>query len=287
MLHSRADLRDLTFVVPFCLDLPERLRNLRIISEFIVSRFDTVLMVAEYDSEPRLSLDGWPEELRRRVRHRFFPNDESYFRKSRALNLAVREVGTPFFAMYDADVLLQSWQYEVGARLLREGECDVCLPYENRVMWIPRDDVPAVASHLDDRMLGSLGHEISDESYRFVGLVNLFDARVFREAGMMNENFRSWGYEDVELYERLLKLGYRVVRTGGRAYHLGHGNGGDTGPHHPHFSENRCEYHRIMEMTPDQLRGEVKSWPWARDAATGPGRTRVLARTRQSGGPPR
>jgi hypothetical protein len=273
MLHSGADLSDLTFVVPFCFDLPERLRNLRIVSEFIVSRFDTVLTIAEYDTEPTLSLDEWPEELRRRVRHRFFSNPHTYFQRSRAINLAVREaVETPFFAIYDADVLLQSWQYEAGARLLRGGACDVCLPFANRVMWIPRDDVPAVESRLEDRTLASLGYEASDETYRFVGLVNLFDTLAFFEAGMMNENLRSWGYDDVELHDRLVKLGYRVLRTGGLAYHLGHGNGGDTGPHHPYFWQNAREYHRILDMTPEQLRGEIESWPWARDAAAGRGR---------------
>jgi hypothetical protein len=270
VLHSKTDLRDLTFVVPFCLDLPERIRNLRIISEFIVSRFDTVLTIAEYDAEPTLSLHGWPEELRRRVRHRFFPNPHRYFQRSRAINLAAREVETPFFAIYDADVLLERWQYEAGARLLRDGACDACLPFANRVMWIPRDDVPAIESRLDDRTLASLDHEISDESYRFVGLVNLFDTRAFFETGMMNENLRSWGYDDVELHDRLVKLGYRVLRTGGLAYHLGHGNGGDTGPHHPHFWENSGEYYRIVGMTPEQLRGEVESWPWAKDETAPP-----------------
>jgi hypothetical protein len=267
MPSPKRALSDVTFVIPVRIDFAPRLRNVRIVSEWILSRFDTTVVISEYDRDRRLSLDGWPEALRRRIRHRFFCNPHPFFQRARAVNLGVGEVRTPFFAVLDSDVLLGTAQYEDGSRMLREGKCEMSLPYENRVMWIPRDEVTRLQDRLDDRMLASLDYETSDDSYHFVGLVNLFETRAFVQAGMMNEHFRSWGYEDVELYHRFRTLGYRVLRTGGCAYHLGHGNGGDTGPHHPYFLANGCEYRRIVALSPEQLRREVESWPWARGAA--------------------
>jgi hypothetical protein len=256
------DLSDVTFVIPFSYDLPERLRNLRLVTEFILRHFVTNIIISEYDHEPKLTLDALPPGARKAVRHLFFKRSGNYFQRARSVNLAAREVLTPYLAICDTDVLLETRQYIEAASLLREGRCDMCLPFENRIMWIPSEEVDALESQVSDETLFTLNYELSDDSFIFLGLINFMNTRSFVAAGMMNENFKSWGYEEMELYIRLLKLGYRVLRTRGRAYHLGHGNGGETGPNHEYFHENKREYHRVFALNPDDLIRYIASWHW-------------------------
>ncbi len=257
------DLSDITFIIPFSFDLPERLRNLRIVTQFLTANFNSRIIVSEYDTVRRLRPALLPSSVRRSVRHLFFRNPNSYFQRTRSVNLACSEVDTPLLAVCDADVLLMTAQYVEGVTALREGRCDMCLPFENRVMWIPRDDVPAIMPVPDDRMLSGLSHETSDDSHVFFGLICLLNTQSFLDAGMMNEHFKSWGYEEMEFHMRLLKLGYRIRHTGGLAYHLGHGNGGDTGPEHEHYTNNMREYHRVLYSNVEDLHAYIASWPWA------------------------
>jgi hypothetical protein len=256
------DLSDVTFIIPFCLDSPARLRNVRLVVESLVRHFTTTVVVSEYDAISRLQLDHWPAPLRGRLCHQYFHNPEPYFQRTRSANLVARAVQTPYLAIYDADVLVETEQLLQAVAWLRDGRCRMSLPFANRVIWIPRDDVPALGSCPTDAELAALPYPTSDDTQIFVGLVGLLNTRAFLKAGLMNEHFRAWGYEEMELYIRLLKLGYRILRTGGRAYHLGHGNAGHSGPDHPEFLNNQREYHRILALNPDELRREIASWPW-------------------------
>jgi len=258
----KSDLSDVTFVIPFCLDSASRLTNLRTVLEFVLGRFDTSIIVSELDQQPKLKLDFLPPELRRKILHRFHQNDSRAFSRSRSVNLATAEIVTPYLVINDADVLLQTQQYLDGVTLLRDGACDMALPYANRVMWIPTEDVATLQQDLSDERLAGLKYTVSDDSYIFLGLIGLLDTQAFKRAGMMNERFRSWGFEEMELYIRLLKFGFRVLRTSGYAYHLGHPKTTNSSSRHPHYIDNVREYHKVFALNPRDLREYVKSWPW-------------------------
>jgi hypothetical protein len=266
------DLTDLTIIVPFRLDLPDRLRNLRIVANSILSRFDTTILVAELDAAPQLNVDDLQLGNRGgRLRHLFFEDEEGSFHRTRAVNLGAGQVQTPFLAIHDADIVLPGQQYADAMEQLRQQRCEMCLPFANRVMWVLREDVPALDAGLDDALLAELAYPVSDDNHLFLGLVNLLSTPAFFEAGLMNEHFRSWGYEEVELHMRLLKLGCRVLRTDGIAYHLGHADSGSPDADDASFQANLREYHRIVALNPDDLRDEIATWPWAIPADGGSG----------------
>ncbi|MEM5785943.1 MAG: hypothetical protein AAGU11_01415, partial [Syntrophobacteraceae bacterium] len=170
MNRRRQDLSDITFIIPFSYDLPERLRNLKIVTNFLVEHFETNIIVSEYDSVPRLSPKALPPK--RNIRHFFFEKPECWFERSRSVNLGSREVSTPYLAICDTDVLLESHHYIEGIKMLREDKCDLYLPFANRVMWIPAEEVKSLESRMDDETLASLNYNISDNSYIFLGLIN-------------------------------------------------------------------------------------------------------------------
>jgi hypothetical protein len=260
------DLSDTTFIVPFSLDSADRLRNLRITTRFLLHHFDTNIVVSEHAAESRLDTRIWTTTERRFIRHCFFRNEQPYFQRTRSVNLAVKEITTPYFVIYDSDVLLQSAQYIQAIQMLRQGDADMCLPFSNRVMWVPQEGVKLLPPVPSDDDLAALNYDISDDSYIFLGLVNFLNTRSFIEAGMMNENFKSWGYEEMELYIRLLKLGCSVLRVSGCAYHLDHYRGQDSTSEHPYYLHNQQEYHRTLACNPDDLRRQARSWHWVQNA---------------------
>jgi hypothetical protein len=261
------DLTDVTFVIPFSLDSPDRLRNLHITTTFLLRHFSTHILISEYAPEPKLDLKQWSQHARKSIRHRFFPNPYPYFQRTRSVNLAVRTISTPYFVIYDSDVLLCTRQYLEAVMFLRGRKADMCLPFANRVMWIPQEGVERLPTPVTDAVLDGLRYEVSDDRHIFLGLVNVLNTRSFIEAGMMNEHFKSWGYEEMELYMRLIKLGYSVLRTSGIAYHLDHYRGTDSSANHEYFEFNQQEYHRTLAHNPDELRQYTRSWPWLKDAA--------------------
>lgn len=256
-------MRDTTFIIPFCLDTPSRLTNLDTVLTFLVSRLDTTVIVSEFDHESKLQLDISRPAFGGNVQHQFHRNDDCFFSRSRSINLAAREVETPYLVINDADALVQTWQYEQAITLLRDGCCDMALPFANRVMWVPSEHVADLRREVSDERLDALTYEVSDDAYIFLGLIGLLNTRSFKHAGMMNERFRSWGYEEMEFYMRLLKLGFRVRRTYGRAYHLCHPDGGNSSADHMHFLDNQREYHRVLALDAAELWHDVSTWPWA------------------------
>jgi hypothetical protein len=86
----------------------------------------------------------------------------------------------------------------------------------------------------------------------------------FIKAGMENENFISWGPEDVERRDRLIKLGYRVASSDGKLFHLEHSRTFNSNTTNPLFSNNEQEYQKILNMSQDQLKQYIGTWQWTK-----------------------
>jgi hypothetical protein len=89
-----------------------------------------------------------------------------------------------------------------------------------------------------------------------------WNVAAFIEAGTENENFKSWGFEDDERFERFTKLGMNVKRASGVLYHIAHRRGIHSRPNALYTPSNQAEYERISVMSRDELREEIRSWPW-------------------------
>ena len=86
----------------------------------------------------------------------------------------------------------------------------------------------------------------------------------FIEGGMENENFVSWGPEDVERRDRLIKLGYKIASVDGKLFHLDHSRTFNSNTTNPRFKQNEEEYKKIQNFSREQLRQYVGGWPWTK-----------------------
>jgi hypothetical protein len=84
------------------------------------------------------------------------------------------------------------------------------------------------------------------------------------QGGMENENFLSWGPEDVERRDRFIKLGYKIGSIEGKLFHLDHSRTFNSDTTNPRFKANEEEYSKIKSFTREQLKQYVETWAWAK-----------------------
>ncbi len=255
--QSIRDLRDVTFTIPVRIESQDRAENLRVVVNFLLTHFETNLIVCEQDTdEVNQILEGYTYTYLRSSR------PDGLIHHTKQLNLMCREASTPYIVNHDADVLLPPDRYAKAARLLRKGKVKWVLPYSGHTYDIPRTFHPEIlrTASLDCvgrvRRTGTLIHN------RSVGGAIFFDRESFIGGGMDNEHFVAWGSEDKERYARFRKLGYRLARLRGPLYHLHHQRTPQSNDTHPLFERNEAEFRRIAAMSRTQLRSEISTWEW-------------------------
>ena len=72
----------------------------------------------------------------------------------------------------------------------------------------------------------------------------LFNTEKYKKCGGENELFIAYGPEDVERYERFIKIGYKVDRVNDFVYHLEHHRTPFSDSNNKFFNENNDLYKR-------------------------------------------
>lgn len=149
--------------------------------------------------------------------------------------------------------------YNLGAKnssskYIALADIDVAVPYEQ--MYVP-DNVDVVYPYT--HAINVFHEETLREdpfywgSYFTYGLMIIFDREKFLNFGGENEQFKGWGWEDLERYFRALNWGYKIIRNQGPIYHNDHGS--------VHRSENPNLEHNYNLMTKEREKFErTRSW---------------------------
>lgn len=245
---------DLTFIIAYRIDCEDRKSNLKNCLQFFgKTGADFVCVEGVFRGDrPFSEIDN------RTIRdtHSVFTLQD-YFHKTLLANLGLREVKTEFFGLLDCDIICQYAQLAAAMTALRERLTDFVYPYDGRCVEVPRALVPRFIEGTlegpdDFRLLNtnSSGGLIMGrtESYRIIG--------------GENENFISWGPEDVERHNRILKLGLRLGRINGPIFHMEHERGKDSSEKNPYFDANNRELVRMEMLSAEDLRSEIDGWPW-------------------------
>ncbi len=95
-----------------------------------------------------------------------------------------------------------------------------------------------------------------------VGGIFLADKTAYESVGMENENFISFGREDVERFVRFKNLGLTVHRENGNLYHMQHQRTLNSTMRHQDAKGNYRECKKVVEMEVDELREYVNGWNW-------------------------
>lgn len=222
------DGRDLSFVIPFRADQPERVENLGAVLRHLASSAQGCEILLLEDA-PRLhgeALAGLPGL-------RWLPRENAgVFHRTRLLNDGMARLATrPVVVSTDADCLVWPEALSRALAAIRSGEA-MALPFDGTSLDARRDLrrgllAPGGLRSLDPAAARE-GRAASRWRLRLmnrgsVGGVVLFDREAFRAAGGYCEAFVSWGFEDAEIAARMQRLGRPHRRVEGfPLIHLSH-----------------------------------------------------------------
>jgi hypothetical protein len=248
------NLKEVTFIIPIKIDSEDRLNNYKMIINHLTTLFDTNIIVCESDKESHESVLSIHDD----IEYMFVKSDSEFFHRTKLLNLMTKKAGTNIVCNYDTDVLFPEIQYILAVNKIKEG-CTLVFPYGGKFMDVPKRLFPLLRDNKFDEIYESdmdLAHPSS------LGGAFFFDKIKYSEAGLENENFMSWGFEDNERISRLRKLNHTVCRTGGLLFHLNHERTINSVPEHPFYNQNMLEYNKINSLSKTQLEGYIKTWNW-------------------------
>jgi len=259
-LNDYYNLSDITFVIPVSYDSKDRRENLDLVHDYIRTFFGEVkIIVAEQGS------GGMFKYMRGKKNVRYFYYDDiRIWHRTKILNRMIKEADTKYVAIWDADVMVYpEYIFDAYAMLSGQGY-DAVYPYDGCFVKMKKSWRYKIA--MDMNMVNKLtkiydGMTVYKHSYGGAVIVN---KNSYLKAGLENENFKVWGREDVERYERLTKLGFNVGRTDGYLYHLEHYLGDNSTSRNDYTKQNNFELDSVRKMSREELRKYVDSWGWAK-----------------------
>jgi len=264
------DLSETTAIVSAKIDSRDRLRNMALLLKYFEAFYTGYeIIIVEQDSQSRL------EQLlshRQGVFHYFIENDACHT-KSKNLNLAASLSGRRYLLVWDVDCFVPPTSL-VSALTQADSGADFVLPFNGIMVQIRKqaiDEQMAFAT-LQLPFFSKL-YQIRPPKYdvnlyeplygtmisNAIGGVKLCDRKQYFLAGGMNENFNSWGLEDVEFDYRIHKLGYKTGKVEeGNCYHFEHVRITDSLCNN-FYKSNDTELTRVRAMSKTDLRRYVNA----------------------------
>ena len=222
---TKHNLTDTTFIIPVKIESDDRLRNAITVCCFLLSKFDTNILIKEVNSEPVFENEALPQIKEfigdtSNISYYFEKeSDNSFFHKTRYFNELLSKCNTDVVSAYDIDVLLPVSTYLKSEKMCK-GEYDLVYPFgfgtqENQVKWQKKvfasDEL--VSDFLNQNFDFSIFENHSQKDRAQWGHAQFFKRTSYIEGGMENENFKAWGPEDEEKHYRFPKLGYNIGRV--------------------------------------------------------------------------
>lgn len=242
------NLSEITFIISIRIDSKERLSNIDYIIWYLQSNFNTNIILTENDKISHL------KGRYNNIDYTFQQNNENTFHRTKMLNEMTKKATTKYIAVYDADIILPIESYVIGYNSLKE-VTDVFYPFNNKFIGINNLKTGTI---IDFNNIN--GDVISENSF---GGCFFIKKDKYLEAGLENENFIAWGYEDNERYERFSKLNFCIsVYIKHPLYHLYHPPTKEANFNNPTIASQFQEYNKIKEMTKEELINYVNCWCW-------------------------
>ena len=189
--------------------------------------------------------------------------EDSPFHRTRYLNEMLDKVDTKYVVNHDADVIVPVKSMSRALHILRFWDnTPFVYPYEH---YEKGNYQIRVGSHekIRDRIANAcftgdltdvcLSGEIMRWSAAY-GQSIFCETAFYKAVGGENEEFISWGAEDVERYTRFVKSNAGVARCeGGYVFHLEHPRGADSSWKNPNFMNNEHLWTKLQAMDGPEL----------------------------------
>ncbi|GAB3967323.1 hypothetical protein GCM10028806_09470 [Spirosoma terrae] len=256
--QSRHNLSDVTFIIPVFIDSESRLINLYTVVSYLSKYFNSNIILIESGAESRINVSF----LNDSCHYIFHENPDPLFHRTHAINTAVKLCLTPIVGVFDCDVVLSIDQILESVSFIRSNQYDLVYPYDGEFINVDSLYKNMFSKILDIKLLIDNRDKFWTLTKRSYGGAFFISKKLYSKAGLENENFRSWGPEDLERKKRMLILGYRLKRIDGPIFHLIH----DRKDNSKYTSNLKGvyfdEYFSICNMRKPELLSYISSWSW-------------------------
>ena len=241
-------LTDATFIIPVRIDSEDRRINFNIVYNYLRTTFKTNIIVYECDKSSVLK-----DVVREDVTYIFEQNDSECFHRTRYLNYMLNLSNTKVTINYDSDVLLLPTTYTESVKQILSG-VDLVYPYgfgsfQHKINGSGRSKLYQGKSISELTDGDFYGKNIASQ----YGHCQFFRTDSYKKYGWENENFISFGPEDIERFHRFNKLSKVKHLTGNYVYHIEHLRGNNSSSSNPYFNHNTNLWKSLNKMTNEQL----------------------------------
>jgi hypothetical protein len=243
------DLTNATFCIPIRFDSDERKENLDIVIAYLNRNFKTTIFVVEDGPSP---VFGYIQE-HPQVKYFYTRNTERYFHRTALLNSSMRITQTKYFINYDADVIVDPGAIDDCVNKIDSGEYQFAYPFNGNFIEVIRE---YVTKFREEPHVGVLDKTIDSHTtlnHESFGGIVVVDKDKYLSIGGENENFKSWGYEDVERLARMQKFGWKYYRTTNNLYHMSHPRFTNSSNDNEWISANIEEYELIQRLSKEEI----------------------------------
>lgn len=258
-IGDKIDFTDVTFMIPVSYDHNDRHENLSLNVCMLQRAFETHIIVAEQGTDKFSNYNQYKY-------CDYVKFDYREFHRTKMLNEMAKMSKTPIIVNWDADMFISPLQLWQSVERIRSGAADMVFPYDGRFARVNR--IPYYKLLTETFDVGILsgktfkGMDFIKDAMSVGGAI-LFNKQKYFEGGGENENFVSYGPEDVERDARFRRMNFNVERTTGAIYHLDHYRGPNSkSAGNKFYTQNHDELNKIYSLSGKELRDYVKTWAW-------------------------
>jgi predicted glycosyltransferase involved in capsule biosynthesis len=267
------DMTDVTVLMLFRADSPERVENLKTSIAYINKYIKTNISVLEVSEGQNIFMNC--VEIVADCNYAWMYDNDPVFFKTKWMNMLIKTVKTPIMILYEVDCIVNPEQLNKAVELIRQKGADIAHPYGNTF------DIPGGMIYVNglwrDRFKTKLPEiltvtteetEHNDPKIRgayVMGGVVIINTAAYRAAGGENENMYGWGPDDCEKIARMKILGYKYDRIPGNGYHMQHLRtvyNGQNPQESAVYQKNVKELNHIAGLTRAEIEKEIRSWWW-------------------------
>jgi hypothetical protein len=254
---TRTNLEEITFTIPVFYDHQDRYDNLVLSLKMLYKYFKVRVIIMEEENNLFEDITTlFPKENITYVKC-----NNNVFHRTKMLNDMTLMSVTKYIMNWDSDVIVSPISILRTMVLLRSG-ATLVYPYNKTFIRLEREKwFNVLMDKLDIDLLYNQPFEEKDVTISLGGAV-AFNKESYKECGLENENFISFGAEDVERYERvkILHGEINILYANSPLYHMNHFKGINSTTNNPYFSQNKLEYVKVANMTKEELTTYISSW---------------------------
>lgn len=255
------DFSNITFLIPFSNNVPQRLNNLKYILYFFeqqeyLSQCNFMICESVYQSTQSVTTDLL-KNFNLNIRYFLIQQEDVYFNKCKCLNIMLNKSTTEYVVAHDVDCICAEIQYIQAYEKLLTRTVSIVHPFNQHVINIPIKNGDEIYAHYADLKWFNRYPPWQHKILAPGGSV-FMHKEDYLIAGAENEMFKGYAPEDTERNVRFEKMGFKAARIAGEIYHFMHDRTITASESNPLKVRNMLIYSKVLGMNKIQLENSIK-----------------------------